>query len=289
VTGVVDPAEIERAITADTLLVSVVHVSNVSGAIQPIETIGEVCSRRGVLYLVDAAQSLGHVPFDARACRADLVAFPGHKGLLGPQGTGGLYVKPGVEARLATVREGGTGHLSELPVQPEEMPQKYEAGSHNTIGIVGLSEGVKWLMERGQQACREHEVLLIEAMLQHLAEDGAQLAGRAGSDGPLRGLRLLGPSDSMSRCGTFTFVHEVLEPGEIAMALEDGFGVLARAGIHCAPRAHRLLGSLTQRERGGGEAGGALRMSMGPFVTVDDVRTAVRALGTICGAVRVVT
>lgn len=280
-TGVVDPKEIERAIRPETLLISVVHVSNVSGAIQPVEAIGEICARRGVLYLVDAAQSLGHVPFDAKACRADLVAFPGHKGLMGPQGTGGLYVRPGVEHRLATVREGGTGHLSELPVQPEEMPQKYEAGSHNTIGIVGLSEGVKWLMERGQEACREHESGLIETMLTELAEQGAELAGREQGDGPLRGLKLLGPADARMRCGTFTFVHDVLEPGEMAAAMEEGFGVLVRAGIHCAPRAHRLLGSLR-----GGEQGGALRMSMGPFVTVDDVRWAVQAMASICGSVR---
>lgn len=276
-TGIVRAEDVVSAITADTVLVSVVHVSNVSGAIQPIETIGRACRARGVMYLVDAAQSLGHVPFHAGECFADLVAFPGHKGLMGPQGTGGLYVRPGAADRVATTREGGTGHLSELEVQPDEMPQKMEAGSHNTIGIVGLSEGVRWLSERGHSSCRAHELELIGVMLEELRAGGVRTHEERGTSGPLSGLRLLGPTDPATRCGTFSFVHDVLSPGEIVLALEEGFGVLARAGIHCAPRGHKTLGSL--------ELGGAARMSLGPFVTADDVRTAVRGLREICAAV----
>ncbi|MFZ4576542.1 MAG: aminotransferase class V-fold PLP-dependent enzyme, partial [Phycisphaerales bacterium] len=276
-TGMVRAEDVAAAITPDTLLVSVVHVSNVSGAIQPIVEIGRLCRAKGVLYLIDAAQSLGHVPFDARSSFADLVAFPGHKGLMGPQGTGGLYIRPGVEGLIATTREGGTGHLSELEVQPDEMPQKFEAGSHNTIGIVGLSEGVRWLNERGQDVCRRHELELIGVMLDELRAGGARTLESPEGSGPLAGLTLLGPADPSQRCGTFSFTHDTLSPGEIVLALEEGFGVLARAGIHCAPRAHGTLGSL--------RSGGAARMSVGPFVTPDDVRTAARALREICASV----
>lgn len=279
-TGLIAAADIARAIRPDTVLVSVVHVSNVSGVIQPIDEIGAICRARNVMYLVDVAQSLGHVPFSIQACGAELVAFPGHKGLMGPQGTGGLYIAPHAVARVATTREGGTGHLSELDVQPDEMPQRYEAGSHNTIGIVGLSEGVRWLLERGQQAAREHELELIDVMLDELTSGGVRTATHPDASGPAGALRLLGPTNRAMRCGTFSFVHEQLSPAELVSALEEGFGVLARAGIHCAPHAHRTLGSLV-----GATGGGAARMSFGPFVTKDDVAFAARALKEICASV----
>ena len=278
-TGVIASKDIAGALRPNTLLVSVVHVSNVSGVIQPIDEIGTICRERGVLYLVDVAQSLGHVPFSIVNSRADLVAFPGHKGLMGPQGTGGLYIAPHAVPRVATTREGGTGHLSELDVQPDEMPQKYEAGSHNTIGIVGLSEGVRWLQERGQVACREHELELIDVMLDELDRAGVKTIATPESNGPASSLRLLGPVDRGMRCGTFSFVHEQLSPAELVSALEEGFGILARAGIHCAPHAHRTLGSLK-----GETGGGAARMSFGPFVTKDDVAFAARSLREICAA-----
>jgi len=279
-TGLISPADIAAAIQINTVLVSVVHVSNVSGVIQPVDAIGAICRERGVLYLVDVAQSLGHVPFSIASAHADLVAFPGHKGLMGPQGTGGLYVAPHAVSRVATTREGGTGHLSELDVQPEEMPQKYEAGSHNTIGIVGLSEGVRWLQERGQQSCRKHELELIDVMLEEIHVAGVRTIATPDASGPASALRLLGPADRAMRCGTFSFVHEHLSPAELVSALEEGFGVLARAGIHCAPHAHRTLGSLK-----GETGGGAARMSFGPFVTKDDVAFAARSLREICAAV----
>lgn len=280
-TGRVAPSAVCHAMRDDTVLVAINHASNVSGVIQPIAQIGKACHEKGVLFLVDAAQSAGHVPIDVREACIDLLAFPGHKGLLGPQGTGGLYIRPGVVHRVATSREGGTGHLSEHDVQPDDMPQRYEAGSHNTIGIAGLSEGVQWLLGRGIAACRAHELELIGVMLDGLRARGCRmLDGQASPSGPLSQVRLLGPTESTQRVGTFSFLHDTLTPVEIAMGLESGFGILARSGIHCAPYAHRTLGSM---ERDG--ALGACRLSFGPFVTVDDVRYALDAMAQVCAAI----
>lgn len=261
-TGIVDPARIADAIRPETTLVAVVHASNVTGSIQPIADIGCLCRSRGVPLLVDAAQSLGHIPVSVRAMQIDLLAFPGHKGLLGPLGTGGLYLRPGMEDLVETVREGGTGSLSEEDTHPSMMPDRYEAGSHNTIGIAGLNAALGWLAERGIDAIRAHEVELIERTLVGLAS----LTDH--------GLRLLGPTRIADRVGVFAFTHPEIPPAQLASRLEDECGILVRAGIHCAPRAHKALGTL--------DTGGATRASFSPFVTVSDVDALLDALAVIC-------
>jgi cysteine desulfurase/selenocysteine lyase len=272
-TGLVDPADVARAITPDTALVAVNMASNVSGTLQPVAEIGRVCRGAGVLYLIDAAQALGHVPVDVRSLSCDLLAFPGHKGLMGPQGTGGLYLRPGVERLVATTREGGTGSLSEHDVQPESMPEKYEAGSHNTIGIVGLSRAVEWLLERGVESLRAHELSLITLAVDLLHEGGVRVQGRTVRVGPMSGLRLLGPGEPGARVGVLSLAHDTMPPAEVAVLLEQ-LGILVRSGIHCAPHAHAAMGTLGQY--------GAFRMSFGPFVTEEDVRTACTALAEVC-------
>jgi selenocysteine lyase/cysteine desulfurase len=285
-TGVIDLGSLREALRDGAGLLAVNWVSNVTGTIQPIHDACAMAREAGVATLVDVAQGLGHVPLHVGELGADLVAFPGHKGLLGPQGTGGLYVRPGFEERLATTREGGTGSISELDDQPLTMPEKYEAGSHNTIGIVGLREGVRYLLTRGMRAVRAHEEGLIEAMLAGLRDGGCGMGGSSpgASDGALSGLRLLGPPRVEQRVGTFSVVHETLTPGELAMVLEEQFGILARAGIHCAPRAHEAMGTLGNERDG--VARGALRMSLGPFVTRDDVVRTVEALREVCDDAR---
>lgn len=276
-TGRVAANEIARALRRETALVAVVHASNVAGTLQPIGEIGDLCRRandgRGVPFLVDAAQSLGHVPIDVRAMSIDLLAFPGHKGLLGPQGTGGLYIRPGVEQHLATWREGGTGHLSENDTQPTDMPQKYEAGSHNTIGIVGLGAAVRWLLERGIDSIRAHEVDLGTLFLDAYRHDHEQ-------GGPLAALRLLGPASMHDRVAVFAFTHDTIPPAEFAAILETQFGILVRSGLTCAPHAHTHFG--THPGQGGQ---GAFRLSFGPFVTMEDVLTAIDALRAVCASV----
>ncbi len=263
-TGLVEPGAIRAAIRPETAMVIVVHASNVSGTLQPVASFGDVCRAAGVPLLVDAAQTAGRLPIDCEAMGIDLLAFPGHKHLLGPLGTGGLIIRPGMEDRLDPVRTGGTGTVSELDVHPASMPDRYEPGSHNTIGIAGLDAGVAWILERGVDALWAHERSLIERTLEGLADAEA-----------FPGLDLVGPTDAAHRVGVFSVRHETLGPGELATLLEGEFGVLTRAGIHCAPRAHATFATR--------DTGGAARFSFGPFTTAAQVDAVLAALRAICG------
>jgi selenocysteine lyase/cysteine desulfurase len=174
---------------------------------------------------VDAAQSVGHLPIDVQRDHIDLLAAPGHKGLMGPLGTGFLYIRPGVERLLSSLREGGTGSRSDEARQPDVMPDKYEAGSHNAMGIAGLLAGVEWLLERGVESIEAHERSLVQAFI-----DGA-------SD--IEGLRYFGPQGVRDRIGVFSVRIEGVEAGTLAQQLESRFGILGRAGLHCAPHLHK--------------------------------------------------
>lgn len=258
---IVDPALIERAIAPATRVVVLTHASNVTGAIQPIREIAAICRSRGVPVLVDAAQSAGHVEIDFSGMGIDALAAPGHKGLLGPLGTGVLMLRAGVGERMQTVREGGTGSQSEQPAQPDEMPDKFEAGSHNAVGIAGLLASLRWIEQRGVAALREHERGLMRRMI-------------AGLDAT-RGLRWFGPRDVELRAGVFSVQIAGLEPAELAALLEE-HGILARSGLHCAPLAHRTIGT--------DGAGGTTRLSLGAFHTPDDIDAAIDALQAAAGA-----
>lgn len=253
--SLIDPEDVRRAVRPNTRLIAVVHASNVTGGLQPVGEVAAIARESGVPCLIDAAQSVGHVPIDVQAWGADMVAFPGHKGALGPLGTGVLYVRPGFERQLATMKEGGTGTISEKPVQPPTMPDRYEVGSHNAIGIAGLSEGVAWLLERGVEGLREHDRKLCEAFL-------------AEADG-VEGLKVYGPRNLDDRMGVFSVNVAGHAPDELAGELERRFGVLTRPGLHCAPLAHRTIGTFPK---------GTCRLSFGAFTTAADVRHAASAL-----------
>lgn len=265
-TGLVDPDDIRRAIGPRTCLIACVHGSNVTGTLQPIAAIGRIAREHDVPYLVDAAQTCGHVPIDVQVDSIDLLAAPGHKGLLGPLGTGFLYIRPGVEKRMINIREGGTGSVSELDIQPDFMPDRFECGSHNAIGIIGLSEGIQWVLEQTVAKLWAHEQDLMRTMIGGLCEDG-----------DMPGLTWYGPQGIKHRCGVFSvrvaaprFEH----PQALSDLLEREYGILTRSGIHCAPLAHKTFGT-----HGGG---GMTRFSFGPFLTTQDVRYACDALGEIC-------
>jgi selenocysteine lyase/cysteine desulfurase len=257
VTQTVSAEAIAKAITPQTRLVAVIHASNVTGQVLDAEGIGRVCRERGVLFLLDAAQSAGHMKVDARAIGADLIALPGHKGLLGPTGTGALYIRPGVEQMMETVRQGGTGMRSELEEMPSFLPDRFEPGSLNVIGIAGLREGVRHLLEHGERAWREEQRL------------GAML--RAGLR-EIEGVRLIGPAAGeqlgTGGCvGVVSFViegpgGEAMEAAEVGARLELEYGVISRSGLHCAPQLHATIGH---------GLGGATRLSIGAFTTEADV------------------
>ena len=263
-TGLVDPAAMRDAIRDDTRLIACVHVSNVTGTIQPIEEVAAIARERRIPCVIDAAQAIGHVEIDVQGLGADFVAFPGHKGLLGPLGTGVLYIRPGMETVLATMKEGGTGTISEQAVQPETMPDKYEIGSHNAIGLAGLSESVAWVLRRGVAALREHDRHLCELFLERTER--------------VEGLTVYGPRDPEQRCGVFSVNVTDMAPGELAAALELDAGICSRPGIHCAPLAHQTIGT---------HPIGTCRLSFGPFTTEEHVVSAAQTLQTIAQGARV--
>ncbi len=276
-TGLVDPDDIRKAIRPDTRLIAVVHGSNVTGTLQPIREIGRMAREHDIPFVVDAAQTIGHVPIDVEADFIDLLAFPGHKGLLGPLGTGGLYIRPGIEERMTTIREGGTGSISDHDTQPTFLPDRFEPGSHNAIGIIGLSEGVRWILERGVESLWKHEQDLMKTFIGAL-DEGAVPGGRGVSGVP--GLVLYGPQGIKHRCGVFSVRIEDVpgldQPQALSDLLEREYGILTRSGLHCAPLAHQTFGTH--------KLGGMTRLSFGPFLSVQDVRYAVDALGHVAHA-----
>ena len=258
----IDPDSVARAMTPRTRLVALTQASNVTGTIQPIADIGRLVRSRGALFLVDAAQSAGVVPIDVERDAIDLLAFTGHKGLLGPTGTGGLVV--GDRATVRAWREGGTGGDSTNPVQPEELPYRLEGGTPNVFGIAGLRAGVRWVLARGPEAIAVHERSLLRAFLEEIGD-----AGRFewyGAD------RAIAGSGGGARVGLVAFNLPAMTSADLAAELDTRHGVAVRAGLHCAPYAHRHLGTFPN---------GAARVSVGPLTSEDDVRHAARALAEI--------
>ncbi len=263
-TGLVDPDDIRKAIRPETRLIAVVHGSNVTGTLQPVAQIGRIAREHEVPLLVDAAQTVGHVPVDVERDCIDLLAFPGHKGLLGPLGTGALYIRPGLDTQMESVREGGTGSISEQDTQPGFMPDRFECGSHNAIGIIGLSEGVNWILERGIDTVWAHERELIRTMVEGLSDTG---------DVP--GLKLFGPQGVGHRCGVFSVRIEGMDkPQALSDLLERRYGILTRSGIHCAPLAHETFGTH--------DIEGMTRFSFGPFLVKQDIKYACDCLAQLC-------
>ncbi|HEX9074202.1 MAG TPA: aminotransferase class V-fold PLP-dependent enzyme [Anaerolineae bacterium] len=241
------------AMLPDTRLVVMIHASNVSGTVLPVAEVGAAVRERGALLLVDAAQTAGVLPIDVQAMQVDLLAFPGHKGLFGPPGTGGLVV--GERARLRPVRQGGTGTLSEQEDQPSGLPEGLETGTLNSVGIAGLGAGVRFILEQGTERICAHELAIVQRLLAGLRS--------------LPGIQLYGPPDSNGRVGVVSVRLEHWEPMDLGVALDQEFDIAVRTGLHCAPLAHRTLGTLPT---------GTVRLAPGYFTTVNDVDRVIDAL-----------
>ncbi|HKQ47845.1 MAG TPA: aminotransferase class V-fold PLP-dependent enzyme [Phycisphaerae bacterium] len=258
-TGRVDAADLLAAIRPRTKLIVLAHASNVTGTLQPIEAVGAEAQRRGIPFLVDAAQTAGHVLIDVQAMKIDLLAIPGHKGLLGPLGTGALYIRPGLEGAITPLVQGGTGSVSERPVQPDFMPDKFESGSHNAIGLAGLAAALQWIEDQSIESLAAHDRAVCARFLQKARE--------------LPGLVVYGPQHAEERVGVFSVRLSGLEPGELSALLETEFGILTRSGLHCAPMAHETIGTHTD--------GGTTRISFGAFNTPAHIDFCVEALGKL--------
>jgi len=260
--GLIDPDAVRQEIRSNTRMIVMIFASNVTGAIQPVAEIGRIARSAEVLFAVDAAQALGHVPFHVNQIQVDLLAAPGHKGLLGPLGTGVLYVAPGVENRLQATRQGGTGTQSEIDRQPQTLPDGYESGSANVPGIVGLGEGAAYVRQRTLQDIRRHEMELASRLLEGLKA--------------IDGVTVHGPGDPERQAGVVSIAVAGYDPHEVASTLDAAYSIQVRSGLHCAPLMHRALGTA--------DHGGTARFSVGPFTTPDHIDAAVRAVAEIASA-----
>ncbi|HZG57284.1 aminotransferase class V-fold PLP-dependent enzyme [Paenibacillus sp.] len=244
--GTLDPMRVKESVEAGTRLIVVNHSSNLLGSIVPLQEIGEIAKTRGAALLVDAAQSAGVLPIDVSAMGIDMLAFPGHKALYGPQGTGGLYISPHVE--VEPIVFGGTGSQSEAVLQPTVRPDRYESGTQNAPGIAGLGAGLDFVLHETPANIHTKEWALTQRMMEGLLQ--------------LDGVRILGPAPGRARTGIVSFTAKGIDSAELAFVLDQHFRIAVRAGFHCTPLAHRTAGT---------EQSGAVRASVGAFTTDEQV------------------
>ncbi|MGD8371353.1 MAG: aminotransferase class V-fold PLP-dependent enzyme [Syntrophobacterales bacterium] len=254
--GELDPADIPPLIRPHTQLLALLHGSNVTGSLLPVAEAGMIAREHGILLLVDAAQTIGSIPVAPVSSHVDLMAGPGHKGLLGPMGTGFLYVRPGIE--LEPLWAGGTGTHSESLEQPDTWPERFESGTYNAPGLAGLAEGIAETQELGLEAIATHERTLMELLYNGLAQ--------------IPGIILYGPTDRRKCIGTLSFNVQEVDCSEVAHILDKAYGIAVRAGLHCAPAAHRTIGTFPS---------GTVRVSVGPYNTEEDIHTLIRAVSEI--------
>ena len=255
-TGELDPAEVEAAIRAETTLIALNHASNVVGTLLPVAEVGRIARAYDLLLLVDGAQTGGAYPLDMEAAQIDLLGFTGHKSLCGPMGTGGLIVGERVNVdRMRPLKRGGTGSNSEREEQPDFLPDKFESGTANAVGLAGLGAGLRWVRDRSIEQIRAHEVALTQRLI-----EGLRAIDR---------VTVYGTGDAERQTATVSFTIEGLAPSEVGLRLDDEHGIMCRIGLHCAPSAHQTIGTFPE---------GTVRFGMSPFNTLEEIDQAVAAV-----------
>lgn len=254
--GEVNPKDFEKNIKSNTRMIVCTLSSNVNGIIMPIKEIGDIARKSSVIFFVDASQGAGTLELDVEYNNIDMMAFPGHKSLLGPQGIGGLYVAEGIE--INPIMQGGTGSSSENLFQPEILPDALESGTLNTPGIVGLGQGINFINSFGLENIRKYKSLLIEQIYDGLSH--------------INGVIIYSKKESNKNSGIIAFNFKEVESTEVSYVLDKAYGIASRAGLHCAPIAHQTLGTLKD---------GAVRLSVGCFNTKDEIDTLLSALKEI--------
>jgi cysteine desulfurase/selenocysteine lyase len=257
--GLLDPADLEAAIRSTTVMIALNHASNVVGTLLPIAEAGEIAHRHDVLFLVDAAQTGGAYPINVTAENIDLLAFTGHKSLYGPMGTGGLIFGERVDlSRFRPLKRGGTGSRSEYEEQPDFLPDVCESGTLNAVGLAGLNASVQWVLEKRVGSIRARELILAQALIDGLKE--------------IPGVTLYGSQDAFRQTATVSFNIAGLDPADAALQLDEEYGILCRVGLHCAPAAHKTIGTFPD---------GTIRFGLGVFNTQDEVEASIIAVRTL--------
>ena len=254
--GCLDPADVKAAVRRNTTMIALNHASNVMGTLLPVAQAGRIARECDLLLLVDAAQTAGAYPIDVQADSIDLLAFTGHKSLYGPMGTGGLIVGERVDVRhFLPLKRGGTGSRSEHEEQPDFLPDMCESGTPNAVGLAGLHAGLRWLLGRGVDAVRAHEVSLTQRLIDGL--------------GNIPGVTVYGPLDAVRQMSTVSFALAGLATSEIGLILDEEYGIMCRVGLHCAPVTHKTIGTFPH---------GTVRFGLGALNTVAEVDVALAAV-----------
>ena len=257
-TGSIQMDSIEPLIRPNTVALIINHASNVCGTIQPLESIGPICKAHNLQFIVDAAQTAGVIPIDVKACHIDALCFTGHKGLLGPQGIGGIILTKEMAQNLTPLIAGGTGSFSHLETMPTHMPDAFESGTLNLPGIIGLNEGLAYIESQGMENIHNHELALTQAFLEGLQS--------------IDGINIVGKQNIQDRTAVVSITIDGMDPASIAYELESNYHIMTRVGLHCAPRAHQTLGTYPE---------GTVRFSFGYANTHEDVVSALSALHRI--------
>ncbi|GAK53539.1 cysteine desulfurase / selenocysteine lyase [Candidatus Moduliflexus flocculans] len=254
--GLLNAEDVCAAIRQNTVMIALNHASNVIGTIQPIRAIGAIARERNLLFLLDAAQSAGVCSIDMAADQIDLLAFTGHKALLGPTGTGGLIIGERVKlSEFTPLKRGGTGSASELEIQPGFLPDRFESGTLNAVGLAGLSAALCWLRERDLEQIRADDIALTRLLLNGLRD--------------IPGVTVYGTGDATRQTATVSFNIEQVEPSSAAFWLDEEFGICCRVGLHCSPAAHKTIGTFPR---------GTIRFGLGAFNTPDEINAALAAV-----------
>lgn len=259
--GVLDMSVAEKLLRPETAAVIMTHASNVCGTIMPLEEVGHFCKKHNLVFIADTAQTAGVFPVDMEKMNIDILCFTGHKGLLAPQGTGGMIIRDEIVSRIDPLIIGGTGSISHTEEIPEFMPDRFESGTMNLPGIAGLHASLSYLEKHGTDSIRNHELELTEIFLNEIRNTDK--------------IRIAGKKDISGRTGVVSLQIEGMDSSEVAFRLEEEFGILTRVGLHCAPSAHKTLETYPE---------GTVRFSFGLFNTEDDVRAAASALAEIAAS-----
>ena len=257
-TGSIQLESMDSLIRPNTVAMIINHASNVCGTIQPLESIGPICKAHNLQFIVDAAQTAGVIPIDVKACHIDALCFTGHKGLLGPQGIGGIILTKEMAQTLTPLIAGGTGSFSHLETMPTHMPDAFEAGTLNLPGIIGLNEGLAYIESQGMENIHNHELVLTQSFLEGLQS--------------IDGINIVGKQNIQDRTAVVSITIDGMDPASIAYELESNYHIMTRVGLHCAPRAHQTLETYPE---------GTVRFSFGYANTHKDVETALSALHRI--------
>ncbi|MBU3110501.1 aminotransferase class V-fold PLP-dependent enzyme [Clostridium lacusfryxellense] len=256
--GLISIEDFKNTIKPNTKLVVLSHSSNIVGTIQPLEAIGKLCKSKGIYFIIDVAQTAGVLPIDFYKLNCSALAFTGHKGLLGPQGTGGFLIEDNFNKECSPFIEGGTGSLSSSVVQPDFLPDKFESGTLNSPGIAGLLEGINFINSNGLDSIRENEEYLCNKFIEGLLN--------------IPSIIVYGPNDISKRTSTISVNSTKFDNSELGYILDNEYGITTRTGLHCAPLAHKTIGTYPS---------GTLRFGIGPFNDVKDINYTLNSLNTI--------